>query len=64
VFSLEEMVRPRKDENYEPKIPANFRLPKELAKRLKTAVRRKKARSANAYVEAALAERLDKDGIK
>jgi len=58
------MVRPRKDENYKPKIPANFRLPKELNKRLKTAVRRKKARSANAYVEMALTAQLDKDGIK
>jgi len=58
------MVRPRKDENYEPKVPANFRLPKELAKRLKTAVRRKKAKSANAYVERALTAQLDADGIK
>jgi len=57
------MVRPRKDANYEPKVRTMFRFPKELNKRLKTAVRRKKAKSANAYVEAALAERLDKDGI-
>jgi predicted HicB family RNase H-like nuclease len=41
-----------------------FRLPKELKRRLKAAVRRKKAKSANAYLEMALAERLDKDGIK
>jgi predicted HicB family RNase H-like nuclease len=58
------MARPRKDEHYRPKIRTMFRLPEELNKRLKTAVRRKKARSANAYVEMALAERLEKDGIK
>jgi predicted DNA-binding protein len=58
------MARPRKDEGYEPKIRTMFRLPKELKKRLKAAVRRKKAKSANAYLEIALAERLEKDGIK
>ena len=58
------MARPRKSENYEPKVRTMFRFPKELNKRLKAAVRRKKAKSANAYVEAALAERLDRDGIK
>jgi len=64
IFSLEEMARPRKDEGYEPKIRTMFRFPKELNKRLKTAVRRKKAKSANAYVEMALSAQLDKDGIK
>jgi predicted DNA-binding protein len=49
---------------YEPKIRTMFRLPKELKKRLKAAVRRKKAKSANAYLEIALAERLEKVGIK
>jgi len=58
------MARPRKDEGYEPKIRTMFRFPKELNKRLKTAVRRKKAKSANAYVEMALSAQLDKDGIK
>ncbi len=40
-----------------------FRLEPDLHKGLKTAVRKKKARSANAYVEAAVREKLIADGI-
>jgi hypothetical protein len=47
------MARPRKDEDYQPKIRTMFRLPKELKKRLKAAVRRKKTKSANVYLEMA-----------
>jgi len=58
------MVRPRKDANYEPKVRMMCRIPKELKKRIKIAVRRKKAKSANAYLEMALGAQLEKDGVK
>jgi hypothetical protein len=57
------MGRPPKGQDYIAKIRVTYRLPDELQKGIKTAVRRKKARSANAYVEVALREKLAADGI-
>jgi hypothetical protein len=57
------MGRPPKDQDYIPKIRATFRLASELNKGIKAAVRRKKAKSANAYVEDALRQKLVADGI-
>lgn len=55
--------RPPKGADYEPKIRTMMRLAPELHKGLKTAVRRKRAKSANAYHEEALRQKLIQDGI-
>jgi hypothetical protein len=55
--------RPPKSEDYEPRIRTMMRLAPDLYKALKTAVRKKKARSANAYIEAALREKMIADGL-
>jgi hypothetical protein len=55
--------RPPKGEDYTPRIRTMFRLEPDLHKGLKIAVRKKKARSANAYVEAAVRTKLIADGI-
>ena len=55
--------RPPRGEDYEPRIRTMMRLAPDLYQALKTAVRKEKARSANAYIEAALREKMIADGL-